>query len=143
MKTTIPRKTEIRRDWIEIDASGKTLGRVAVLAASRLRGKHKATFTPHLDTGDFVIVTNAADVRLTGNKLRDKAWIRNSGYPGGMKTTPYGVLLEKNPRRLIELAVRRMLPKNRLGRRLFTKLKVYAGGEHPHAAQSPVRIEVK
>ena len=111
MKTTIPKKTEIQRDWVEIDATGKTLGRVAVLAASRLRGKHKATFTPHLDTGDFVIVTNASGIRLTGKKATEKAWTRYSGYPGGVKTTPYGVLLEKNPRRLVEVAVRRMLPK--------------------------------
>jgi large subunit ribosomal protein L13 len=143
MKTTLPKQTEIVRGWVEIDAAGKTLGRVAVLAASRLRGKHKAIFTPHLDTGDFVIVTNAAAIRLTGKKTTQKFWSRHSGYPGGIRTTSYGDLLETNPRRLIELAVRRMLPKNRLGRRLFTKLKVYAEGEHPHAAQNPVKIEVK
>jgi len=143
MKTTLPKKTDIERGWVEIDAAGKTLGRVAVLAASRIRGKHKAIYTPHLDTGDFVIVTNAAAIRLTGKKTTQKSWTRHSGYPGGVKTTSYGVLLQENPRRLVELAVRRMLPKNRLGRRLFTKLKVYADSAHPHAAQNPVKIEVR
>jgi len=143
MKTTLPRVKEIVHDWIEIDAAGQTLGRVAVLAASRLRGKHKPLFTPHMDTGDFVIVTNARDIRLTGNKKAQTLWQRHSLYPGGLRETPYGELLEKNPRKLVELAIRRMLPKNRLGRRLFTKLKVYAEANHPHEAQKPKKVEVK
>lgn len=143
MRTTLPKHNEIQRRWVEIDANGKTLGRVAALAASLLRGKHRVIFTPHMDTGDFVIITNASGVRLTGNKAVQKSWHRHSGYPGGMKSTPYGHILRDNPGRLVELAVRRMLPKNRLGRRLFTKLKVYSEATHPHGPQKPVKIEVK
>ncbi len=143
MKTTLPKPDAIKRGWVEIDAAGKTLGRVSVLAATILQGKNKPIYTPHIDTGDFVIVTNAAGIRLTGKKKSDKTWQRHSGYPGGLRTTTYGDLLEKQPARMVELAVRRMLPKNRLGRKLFTKLKVYAGDAHKHAAQQPVKIEVK
>lgn len=143
MKTTLPKASEIQHAWIEVDASGKALGRVAAFVASRLQGKNKAIYTPHIDTGDFVIVTNARDIRLTGKKATDKFWHRHSLYPGGLRSTPYGELLEKNPRRLVELAVKRMLPKNRLGRRLFTKLKVYEAAEHPHSAQKPRRVEVR
>ncbi len=142
MKTTIPSKDSIQRNWVEIDAAGKTLGRVATRVATLLRGKHKATFTPHLDTGDFVIVTNASQVRLTGRKAENKLWQRHSGIPGGFKATSYGELIETRPVKVVELAVRRMLPKNRLGRRLFTKLKVYAGETHPHAAQKPKKVEL-
>ncbi|RMH55072.1 MAG: 50S ribosomal protein L13 [Candidatus Hydrogenedentota bacterium] len=143
-KTTIPSKASAKagRKWTVIDAAGKPLGKVAALAASRLRGKHRADFTPHLDTGDFVVVTNAAEVRLSGRKAEQKFYRRHSGHPGGLKSVPYGELLRERPEKLIELAVRRMLPKNRLGRRLFTKLKVYAGPDHPHKAQKPERVEV-
>lgn len=143
MTTTLPKKNLIKHDWIEIDAAGKTLGRVATLAASRLCGKHKVIYTPHMDTGDYVVVTNAREIRLTGRKATDKEWQRHSGHPGGLRRTPYGELLEKNPRKLVELAVRRMLPKNRLGRRLFTKLKVYAESTHPHAGQRPKKVEAR
>jgi len=143
MTTTIPKKEKIVRNWVEIDAAGKTLGKVATLAASILQGKNKAIFTPNMDTGDFVLVTNAAGVRLTGKKGVQKFYYRASTQPGKLKRVSYGDLLEKRPAKLVEIAVRRMLPKNRLGRRLFTKLKVYAGTEHPHAAQQPKKIEVK
>ena len=120
-----------------IDADGRSLGRIASRAASVLRGKHRPDFTPHQDAGDFVIVINAAKVRLTGSKAEDKLYHRHSGYPGGIRSTTAGKLREGKPERLIETAVRGMLPKNRLGRRLFTKLKVYRDAEHPHSAQKP------
>ncbi len=120
-----------------IDASGRPLGRIASRAAAILRGKHRPDFTPNQDAGDFVVVINAAKVKLTGKKAEDKVYHRHTEYPGGIRTTTAGKLRETKPARLIEMAVRGMLPKNRLGRRLFTKLKVYAGAEHPHAAQKP------
>ncbi len=125
------------RHWLVIDADGRALGRVASRAASILRGKHRPDFTPHQDMGDFVVVINAAKVRLTGSKLDTKDYRRHTGYPGGVRTTTAGKILASKPERLIEMAVRGMLPKNRLGRRLFTKLKVYRGAEHPHVAQKP------
>ncbi len=125
------------RNWVLIDAEGRALGRVASHAASILRGKHRPDFTPNQDTGDFVVVINAGKVKLTGNKLVDKLYHRHTEYPGGIKTVQAGKLLETRPERLVEMAVRGMLPKNRLGRHLYTKLKVYAGAEHPHAAQKP------
>jgi large subunit ribosomal protein L13 len=125
------------RRWVLIDADGRALGRVASRAASVLRGKHRPDFTPHQDTGDFVIIINAAQVKLTGTKAEDKLYHRHTGYPGGLRTTTAGKMRESKPERLLETAVRGMLPKNRLGRRLFTKLKVYRGAEHPHAAQRP------
>jgi large subunit ribosomal protein L13 len=125
------------RRWILIDANGRSLGRVAARAASVLRGKHRPDFTPHQDAGDFVVVINAAKVKLTGAKAVDKLYYRHSGYPGGIRSTSAGKMLEQKPERLIETAVRGMLPKNRLGRRLFTKLKVYRGADHPHLAQQP------
>ena len=128
------------RRWILIDAEGRSLGRVASRAASVLRGKHRPDYTPHQDAGDFVIVINAAKVKLTGAKVRDKLYHHHTNYPGGIRTTSAGKLLESRPERLIETAVRGMLPKNRLGRRLFTKLKVYREAEHPHAAQQPQTI---
>lgn len=143
MSTTIPEKDSIDRQWVEIDAAGQTLGRVATRAASILRGKDKVIFTPHMDTGDFVIVLNASGVRLTGNKSSQKFWNRHSGYPGGLRSTAYGDLLKDRPEKLVELAIRRMLPKNRLGRRLFTKLHVYAGAEHPHSGQRPRRVTLE
>jgi len=129
------------RHWVLIDASGRPLGRVASRVASILRGKHRPEFTPNQDTGDFVVVVNAAMVRLTGAKSDKKIYRRHTGYPGGVRSTSAGKLLENRPERLIEMAVRGMLPKNRLGRQLFTKLKVYRGAEHPHAAQQPKSVE--
>lgn len=139
MNTTYMAKgKDIERKWYIIDASGIPLGRLASEIAIILRGKHKPTFTPHVDTGDHVIVINAGDVALTGKKRDDKYYYRYSGYPGGLKKTPYGELLEKKPERAVYLAVKRMLPSNRLGRAMLKKLKVYAGSEHPHQAQNPV-----
>ena len=130
------------RRWMVIDADGRALGRVATRAASILRGKNRPDYTPHEDTGDFVVVINAAKVKLTGKKLEDKIYTHHTEYPGGIRSITAGKILEsKKPERLIEMAVRGMLPKNRLGRRLFTKLKVYAGAEHPHSAQKPQVVE--
>ena len=130
------------RKWVVIDATEKSLGRVASRAASILRGKHRPDYTPHEDTGDFVVVINAARVKLTGAKTIDKVYHRHTTFPGGIRSTTAGKLLESKPERLIENAVRGMLPKNRLGRALFTKLKIYRGAEHPHAAQKPEQATV-
>jgi large subunit ribosomal protein L13 len=135
--TTFPRKADIRRDWYVVDASGQTLGRLASRIARVLSGKHKPEFTPFLDTGDFVVVVNAERIRLTGTKATSKLYRRHSGYPGGLKTESAGHLMARRPERIIEEAVRGMLPKGRLGRRQLKKLKVYRGGKHPHAAQRP------
>ncbi len=143
MRTYSPKPGEIQRHWHVIDASDLVLGRLASHAATLLRGKHKPTFAPHMDTGDFVIVVNAGKVALTGNKRQTKVAYRHSGYPGGLKKISYDDLLTKRPERAIELAVKGMLPHNKLGRRLIKKLKVYAGPEHPHAAQQPVPFEIK
>jgi len=137
MRTYSPKASEITHDWIVIDATDVVLGRLATHAAALLRGKHKPTFAQHLDTGDFVIIVNADKVALTGAKLAQKRAYRHSGYPGGLKSTSYAELLEKNPQRAVEKAIRGMLPKNSLGRDQLKKLKVYAGAEHPHAAQQP------
>jgi large subunit ribosomal protein L13 len=126
---------------VVIDASGRPLGRIASRAASILRGKHRPDYTPHQDAGDFVVVINAASVKLTGNKGIDKIYHRHTGWPGGIRTASAGKILETKPERLVEMAVRGMLPKNRLGRRLFTKLKVYSGAEHPHVAQKPETVK--
>lgn len=134
---------EVERKWYVIDASGQTLGRLASEVATLLRGKHKPEFTPHVDTGDFVIVINADQIVLTGNKLDQKKYRRHSGYPGGLKEMTYRDLLNKRPERAIEVAVKGMLPKNRLGRKMFTKLKVYQGSEHPHQAQKPELRELR
>ncbi|MBA8816750.1 large subunit ribosomal protein L13 [Microbacterium endophyticum] len=136
-RTYTPKTGEIQRDWIVIDATDVVLGRLASHAATILRGKHKPTFANHVDVGDFVIVINAGAVALTGQKLEKKKAYRHSGYPGGLKSITYAELLEKNPVRAIEKAVRGMLPKNSLGAQQLSKLKVYAGAEHPHAAQQP------
>ncbi|MFS0712879.1 50S ribosomal protein L13 [Microbacterium sp. 2P01SA-2] len=136
-RTFTPKAGEIQREWLVIDATDVVLGRLASHAAVLLRGKHKASFAPHVDTGDFVIVVNAAKVALTGQKLQKKMAYRHSGYPGGLKAVSYEELLEKNPVRAVEKAIRGMLPKNSLGRQQLSKLKVYAGAEHPHAAQQP------
>ena len=131
------------RKWYVVDATGQTLGRLASQVATLLRGKHKPTFTPHLDMGDFVIVINAEKIELTGRKWTDKIYYRHSGYPGGLKARTAAEMHKTFPERMIELAVRGMLPKNRLGRQLFTKLKVYRGETHPHAAQQPEVYELK
>ncbi|PFG32109.1 50S ribosomal protein L13 [Paramicrobacterium agarici] len=136
-RTYTPKASEIQRDWIVIDAEDVVLGRLASHAAVLLRGKHKPTFVNHLDTGDYVIIINADKVALSGDKLQKKRAYRHSGYPGGLSSMSYGELLEKNPVRAVEKAVRGMLPKNSLGRTQLGKLKVYAGSEHPHAAQQP------
>ena len=142
VRTYTPKAADIERRWHVIDASDVVLGRLAAQAAVLLRGKHKPTFAPHVDTGDFVIIVNAGKVALTGNKRDQKISYRHSGYPGGLKAVGYVELLEKNPRRAVEQAVRGMLPKNSLGRQTLSKLKVYAGPEHPHAAQKPVPFEI-
>ncbi|CAN5337934.1 50S ribosomal protein L13 [soil metagenome] len=136
-RTFTPRPDDLQREWLIIDATDVVLGRLASHVATLLRGKHKATFAPHVDGGDFVIVINAEKVALTGSKLQKKLAYRHSGYPGGLTATTYAELLEKQPTRVIEKAVRGMLPKNSIGRAQLTKLKVYTGSEHPHAAQQP------
>ncbi|MCE7481965.1 50S ribosomal protein L13 [Microbacterium profundi] len=136
-RTYTPKAGQIQRDWVVIDANDVVLGRLASHAAALLRGKHKATFANHLDSGDFVIIINADKVAMTGQKLQKKMAYRHSGYPGGLTKVSYEELLEKNPIRAVEKAVRGMLPKNSLGRQQLTKLKVYVGAEHPHAAQQP------
>ena len=136
-RTFTPKAGEIQREWLVIDATDVVLGRLASHAAALLRGKHKATFAPHVDSGDHVIIINADKVALTGQKLQKKMAYRHSGYPGGLKAVAYSELLEKNPERAVEKAIRGMLPKNSLGRQQLSKLKVYVGAEHPHAAQQP------
>jgi len=136
-RTYTPKASEIQHSWVVIDATDVVLGRLASHAAALLRGKHKPTFANHIDTGDFVVIVNAEKVALTGQKLEKKMAYRHSGYPGGLKAVSYSELLEKNPVRAVEKAIRGMLPKNSLGRQQLSKLKVYAGAEHPHAAQQP------
>ena len=140
-KTISANKATVQKEWIVVDAEGAVLGRLTSEIAKVLRGKHKPSFTPHVDCGDNVIVINAEKVRLTGNKMTDKVYLRHTGHPGGQRETTPRQLLAKAPRRIIEHAVKGMLPKNRLGRRLFTNLHVYAGGEHPHAAQQPKEVK--
>ncbi|MEM1439056.1 MAG: 50S ribosomal protein L13 [Pseudomonadota bacterium] len=142
MKTFSAKPAEVKRDWYVVDATGKTLGRLATEIASRLRGKHKPEYTPHVDTGDYIIVINAEKVRVTGNKLSDKMYHRHTGYIGSLKSISLGKLLESKPERVIEYAVKGMLPKNALGRQMVRKLKIYAGPEHNHEAQQPVVLEL-
>ena len=142
MRTFTPKPGDITKNWYVIDATDVVLGRLASQAATLLRGKHKATFAPHVDGGDFVIVINAEKVALTGAKATDKMVYRHSGYPGGLSAIPIGELLEKNPQRVIENAVKGMLPKNKLAAQQLSHLKVYAGSEHPHAAQQPQAFEI-
>ena len=142
MKTFVAKEAEIVRKWYVLDAEGKVLGRLASYIASRLRGKHKAIFTPHVDTGDFVVVINADKVKLTGAKWDRKMYYRHTGYVGGLKQISAKKLREKKPEEIIRLAVKRMLPKNSLGRHQFKKLKVYGGSEHPHGAQKPEMLEM-
>jgi large subunit ribosomal protein L13 len=140
MKSYMARAGEVPRRWYVVDAQGKVLGRLASRIAMTLRGKTKPVFTPYLDTGDFVVVVNAAQIRLTGRKLDQKLYYRHSGYPGGLKTTSARQLLQKKPEEVLRHAVRGMLPRNSMGRALLKKLKIYAGGEHPHQAQQPVSL---
>jgi large subunit ribosomal protein L13 len=137
MTTYNAKKEEIQRDWFLVDADGQVLGRLATEIAARLRGKHKPIYTPHVDTGDFIIVVNAGKVVLTGNKLKDKIYYHHTGYPGGIKSISAGKLLQEKPEEVLRKAVRGMLPKNTLGRAMLKKLKIYAGGDHDHAAQCP------
>ena len=142
MKTYSATSKQVPQNWLLFDATGQTLGRMAAEIASRLRGKHKAEFTPHVDTGDYVVVINAEKVAVTGNKSKDKLYHSHSGYPGGLKSVPFENLQKKAPERIIQLAVKGMLPKTPLGRTMFKKLKVYAGGDHPHGAQQPQTVKL-
>ena len=142
MRTYSPKAHELDNKWLVIDATDVVLGRLASQAATLLRGKHKPTFAPHMDNGDFVIIVNADKVALTGSKLSQKKAYRHSGYPGGLTATTYSELLEKNPEKAVEKAIRGMIPKNSLGRDQLAKLKVYAGAEHPHASQKPTKFVI-
>nr|VFK41106.1 MAG: LSU ribosomal protein L13P [Candidatus Kentron sp. SD]VFK41950.1 MAG: LSU ribosomal protein L13P [Candidatus Kentron sp. SD]VFK78888.1 MAG: LSU ribosomal protein L13P [Candidatus Kentron sp. SD] len=143
LRTTFSAKpADITNDWYLVDASGKTLGRLASEIAHRLRGKHKTIYTPHMDTGDYVVVVNASKVHVTGNKVKDKIYYRHSGYPGGIKSESFGHLLARKPERIIELAVKRMLPSGPLGRAVFRKLRVFPGDTHDHAAQKPKLLDI-
>lgn len=143
MKTFSAKAHEVKRDWYVVDASNKVLGRLATEIARRLRGKHKAEYTPHVDTGDYIIVTNAEKVTVTGRKFKEKVYYHHTGFPGGIKSTSFDKMQVKNPTRIIELAVKGMLPKNPLGREMYRKLKVYVGTDHPHAAQQPKQLEIE
>jgi large subunit ribosomal protein L13 len=142
MKTFTPKPQDIQRDWYVVDAQDMILGRLASTIATRLRGKHKPEFAPHVDNGDFIVVVNAEKIRVTGNKMVEKKYYRHSGYPGGIKERSLQEVLAKHPERVITMAVKGMLPRNRLGRALLKKLKVYAGTEHPHAAQKPQPLDM-
>ena len=142
MKTFSAKPTDIRRDWYVVDAADRTLGRLSSEIAQRLRGKHKPEYTPHMDTGDYIVVVNAEKVRVTGNKKADKFYYTHSGYVGNLKSMSLGKMLQHKPERVIELAVKGMLPKNPLGRAMFRKLRVYAGPEHNHAAQQPKTLQL-
>lgn len=142
MKTFSAKPHEVERGWFIVDASGKVLGRLATELARRLRGKHKPEFTPHVDTGDYIVVINADKLRVTGNKTHDKLYHRHSGYPGGLYTTNFSKLQAKRPTRVLEMAVKGMLPKGPLGYAMLRKMKVYAGSAHPHAAQQPKSLEI-
>lgn len=142
MKTISAKPAEVTREWYLVDATDKTLGRLSTEIARRLRGKHKPIFTPHVDTGDYIVVINAEKIRVTGNKTTDKMYYHHTGYPGGMKQASFREMIERSPERVLELAVKGMLPKNPLGRAMIKKLKVYAGGQHRHTAQQPQPLEL-
>ena len=142
MKTFSAKPQDVRRQWHLVDATDKTLGRLATELARRLRGKHKPEYTPHVDTGDCIVVVNAEKIRVTGNKLEDKYYHHHTGYIGNLKSIPLGEQLEKHPERVIESAVKGMLPKTKLGRAMYKKLHVYAGPEHPHTAQQPAALDI-
>ena len=143
MKTFSAKSHEVQRDWYIVDATDKVLGRLASEVAHRLRGKHKAEYTPHVDTGDYIVVTNAEKIKVTGNKHEDKVYYRHTGFPGGIKSINFAKLQLDHPIRIIEKAVKGMLPKNPLGRAMYRKLKVYAGQEHPHVAQQPKVLDLE
>ena len=142
MKTFSAKSHEVTREWMVVDASDKVLGRLASQIALRLRGKHKPIYTPHVDTGDYIVVLNAAKLRVTGDKAENKKYYRHTGYPGGIRETTFGKMQQRFPTRALEIAVKGMLPKGPLGYAMFKKLKVYAGAEHPHAAQQPKTLEI-
>lgn len=142
MKTFSAKPETVRRDWYVVDADGKTLGRLATEIARRLRGKHKPVYTPHVDTGDYIVVVNAARIRATGRKMKDKMYHRHTGYIGALKSEPLEKLLQRAPEQALELAVSGMLPRNPLGRQMLKKLKVVRGAEHPHTAQQPIPLEL-
>ena len=142
MKTFSAKSETVKRGWFVVDATDKTLGRLASEIAHRLRGKHKPEYTPHVDTGDYIVVINAAAIRVSGNKAKQKTYYHHTGYPGGIKSITFDKLVEKAPERIIEKAVKGMLPKNPLGRAMSGKLKVYAGSDHPHQAQQPVQLDI-
>jgi large subunit ribosomal protein L13 len=142
MKTFTAKSHEIQRDWYIVDATGKVLGRVAAEIARRLRGKHKPEFTPHVDTGDYIVVVNAEKLRVTGNKAKDKLYHRHTSYPGGLRTTNFEKLQGKQPERVLQLAVKGMLPKGPLGYAMLKKMKVYKGADHPHTAQQPKALQI-
>ena len=142
MKTVSARKETVTRQWYVVDAAGKTLGRLCTEISNRLRGKHKPEFTPHVDTGDYIVVVNAEKIMVTGNKTTDKLYQHHTGYPGGIKSISFDKLLVKSPEMIIEKAVKGMMPKNKLSRAMLSKLKVYAGNDHPHSAQQPTLLEI-
>ncbi|MDM3872394.1 50S ribosomal protein L13 [Porticoccus sp. W117] len=142
MKTFSAKPESVQRDWYLVDATDKTLGRLAAEIATRLRGKHKPEYTPHVDTGDYIVVTNVEKIRVTGNKAKDKIYHSHTGYPGGLKSISFEKLIDKAPERTLQSAVKGMLPKGPLGRAMFKKLKIYAGSDHPHAAQQPQELNI-
>ncbi len=143
MKTFSAKAHEVKRDWYVVDATDKILGRLATEIASRLRGKHKAEYTPHVDTGDYIVVTHVEKLRVTGRKFKNKMYHRHSEFPGGIKSVSFDKLQASHPARILELAVKGMLPKNPLGRDMYRKLKIYVGGEHPHTAQQPKQLDIE
>lgn len=142
MKTFSAKPEEVRRDWYLVDATGKTLGRLSTEIARRLRGKHKPEYTPHVDTGDYIVVVNAKKIRVTGNKLKDKIYYRHTGYIGNLKSISLGKMLDETPERVVQFAVKGMMPRGPLGRKMLSKLRVFAGPEHDHAAQQPIPLDV-
>ncbi len=142
MKTFSAKPEEVRRDWYVVDATNKTLGRLSTEIARRLRGKHKPEYTPHVDTGDYIVVVNAGKIRVTGNKMKDKMYHRYTGYVGNLKSMPLEKLMQETPERALQFAVKGMLPRNSLGRKMFSKLRVFAGPEHNHEAQQPIPLDI-
>lgn len=142
MNTFSAKPEEVRRDWFVVDATNKTLGRLSTEIARRLRGKHKPEYTPHVDTGDYIVVVNADKIRVTGNKMKDKMYHRHTGYIGNLKSIPLEKLMENSPERALQYAVKGMMPRNPLGRKMLSKLRVFAGPEHPHEAQQPIPLEI-
>ena len=142
MKTFSAKPHEVQRDWYVVDATNKTLGRLSTEIARRLKGKHKPEYTPHVDTGDYIVVVNAEKIRVTGNKMKDKMYHRSTGYIGNLKSIPLEKIMDEAPERALQYAVKGMLPRNPLGRKMLSKLRVFAGSEHPHEAQQPISLEI-